>query len=601
MGVCYDWDNAGNWFSHPTASLLVSDFNGDGRSDLLCHTRANGSLDVKLARAGDVKVIWLIAGFTVVTLRIVAPVAAQDFNGDGFKDLAIGAAWEDVGPKAGAGAVIVIYGAGTGLTAVGGVIASQMFDQSSPNVPGAPNDFERFGESLTWGRFNDDQYDDLAIGVPKEADDIGEDLTMAGAVIVIYGSAGGLNPAGAGGAPPAQFWHQNVPGVFDACEIGDLFGTTLSAGDYNGDGYDDLAVGATGEHLDDVNYTDQDAGVVHIIPGSAAGLTAAGSIQWSQAWIGGGTVSEEGDHFGGTLATGNFNGDLFDDLAIGAPEEDLSDVVTTSGEVDVLYGHPAGLGAGGNAQIWTESSPLIGTGAQSNNRFGAAIAAGDFDGDGDDDVAFGAPGRAVGGNAVAGVVHTLKSNAASGIGGQGGVGETWSFSTAGIPGDAGAGEQFGEALASGDFNGDLKDDLAIGSPRDSVGAIAFTGTIVAIYGSPAGLKARLNNGAVIAAQMWHQNKRDVPGACAAGDFFGWPLVAADFDKDSIDDLAIGVQFDVVAGLSAGAVNVIYGAPTPTGLSANAAPVNAQIWHQNRPGVPDAAAADERFGAAFARQ
>src|SRR5690606_18558194 len=49
-----DWVNAGNWCSHATAKLLVSDFNGDGRSDLLCHTAANGGLDVKLAQPGDV-------------------------------------------------------------------------------------------------------------------------------------------------------------------------------------------------------------------------------------------------------------------------------------------------------------------------------------------------------------------------------------------------------------------------------------------------------------------------------------------------------------------------------------------------------------------
>jgi len=49
-----DWESTINWCTHPSATLIVSEFNGDARSDLLCHTRSNGGIDVKLARAGDV-------------------------------------------------------------------------------------------------------------------------------------------------------------------------------------------------------------------------------------------------------------------------------------------------------------------------------------------------------------------------------------------------------------------------------------------------------------------------------------------------------------------------------------------------------------------
>jgi len=522
----------------------------------------------------------------------------QDYNGDGFADLAVGVPGEDVAGKADAGIVIVIYGSAAGLVAAGNqgaVIPAQRLSENTAGVPGVADDAEFFGRALAWGNFNGDQFDDLAIGVPFEGGDINPNLFDAGAVIVIYGSAAGLDPVGAIGA---QIWHQDIAGIPDAAQTSDRFGSALAAADFNGDGKDDLAIGAPGEHFDDANHSDADAGAVNVIYGSPVGLAPAGAILWSQTIIGGGTTSELGDGFGSAFATGDFNNDGKDDLAIGAPHEDLSDLLTDSGEVDVLYGNAGGLGAAGGAQIWTESTPLIGTGAQSNNLFGSAIAAGDFDGDADDDVAFSAPGRAAGGAWGAGVVYILKSSPANGVGGGGGIADEWHFGTPGVPGAVGANERFGESLESGDFNGDQHDDLAIGAPFDAVGAIAQAGTVVALYGTPAGLKARPVDGAIITAQLWHQNRPGIPGVAAIAETFGWPLFAGDFDGDGSADLAVGITGDGVGGVIAGAVNVVYGSPAAGGLGGIGI---AQLWHENRPGVPDAVDANDGFGAGLPRR
>jgi hypothetical protein len=114
--------------------------------------------------------------------------------------------------------------------------------------------------------FNGDGAADLAIGAPGEG--LGPGQASAGVVHVLYGSAGGLTAAG------SQLWSQDSPGVAGVAEAGDGFGGALAAGDFNADSRADLAVGVLGEN--------QGRGVVHVLRGSASGLTATGSQLWSQ-------------------------------------------------------------------------------------------------------------------------------------------------------------------------------------------------------------------------------------------------------------------------------------------------------------------------------
>ena len=200
------------------------------------------------------------------------------------------------------------------------------------------------------GDFNGDGRADLAVGVAEEN-------ISAGVVHVLYGSPSGLTATG------SQLWSQNSPGIADGAEFEDSFGSSLAGGDFNGDGRADLAVGALGEN--------DFAGVVHVLYGSASGLTAAGSQLWSQNSPGIEGVAEASDLFGDALAAGDFNGDGRADLAIGAPREN-----NARGVVHVLYGAAAGGLSATGSQLWSQDSPGIAGVAEANDFFGNTLAAG---------------------------------------------------------------------------------------------------------------------------------------------------------------------------------------------------------------------------------
>jgi hypothetical protein len=154
-----------------------------------------------------------------------------DFNNDGFADLAVGVFGENPG-----GAVNVLYGTASGLTGTG----SQFLTQDSPGVPGGSEPGDSFGEALAVGDFDGDGFADLAVGVGFE--DLGA-IVDAGAVNVLYGTTSRLTGTG------SQLFTQDSPGVGSSAEGEDDFGGTLVAGDFDGDGFADLAVGVWRENV----------------------------------------------------------------------------------------------------------------------------------------------------------------------------------------------------------------------------------------------------------------------------------------------------------------------------------------------------------------
>src|SRR5215218_9493993 len=110
--------------------------------------------------------------------------ARIDFNGDGFDDLAVGAQSEAVGSVQGAGAVNVLFGSADGL-----VPSPAILVQGSGGVGGSVDANDTFGAALAQGLFNDDDFFDLAVGSPGEADG---GASAGGAVNILYGSAAGL-------------------------------------------------------------------------------------------------------------------------------------------------------------------------------------------------------------------------------------------------------------------------------------------------------------------------------------------------------------------------------------------------------------------------
>jgi FG-GAP repeat len=156
-------------------------------------------------------------------------------------------------------------------------------------------------------------------------------------------------------------------------EAGDLFGWAIAIGDFDGDGYGDLAIGVPGEDVSDIS----NAGLVDVLFGTSNGPSTTRTQIWTQNSAGVADVAEPGDEFGYALSAWNFGKGPQADLAIGVPLEDIVSSSTgalqlNAGAVHVLYGSATGLTATGS-QFWTQDSFGILDVAQPGDRFGNSL------------------------------------------------------------------------------------------------------------------------------------------------------------------------------------------------------------------------------------
>ena len=186
-----------------------------------------------------------------------------------------------------------------------------------------------------------------------------------GAVNVIFGSSTGLVSDG------DQYRNQNSTSIIGKAELGDAFGFSVSVGDFNGNGYADLAVGVPGEDLEPID----EAGSVNVIYGASTGLISTDNQLWNQDSADITGTAEDGDQFGYTVLAENVGNGSQADLIVGVPFEDNGGV-TDNGGVNVIYGKKTGGLSATDEQYWNQNSTDIKDSAEDYDDFGFSLALG---------------------------------------------------------------------------------------------------------------------------------------------------------------------------------------------------------------------------------
>jgi len=392
------------------------DFNGDGFADLAAGS-SNTNKGMAALYFGNGNSFDAVAGTSAegdTEDRLAyASLVLADFDGDGYADLAAGAYSAD----SFAGYTAVYYGnAGGTLPAI-------------PDLTIAGPAAGAFsGSAIAAGDVNNDGYADLAVS------EYGYD-SATGRVLVYFGSSSGLTDT------PAETL--GMGGTF----ANYYFGKSLAFGDGNGDGFEDLAIGAMGYSAG------QGAAIVYYGDDTAP-------FDTSSSWF----FGNAGSNFGLSAAFGDINDDGYDDLAVSTPSY-------ADWQVKVFYGSAAG-----NTTTGASTLP-----SRAGVSFGARLAIADIvDGDGYGDLIVSATADETGSNTNTGMVYVYPGSATV----------VWSTPDENLmlEGES-ENAQFGWALATGDCNLDGYADLLVAAPYDDGAGLTDRGKLYLYTGTVTGISS----------------------------------------------------------------------------------------------------------------
>ena len=483
-----------------------------------------------------------------------------DVNGDGIDDVIVGASEADPGGRADAGKSYVVFGRTEPMTAA---LELSALNGTNGFVLNGIDAGDASGASVSGaGDVNGDGIDDLVIGAPNADRFLGE-------TYVVFGRTNGFSSvlelsalAGSDGF------------VLRGADAGDYAGSSVSgAGDVNGDGIDDLLVGAPGG--DPYSYPNprSNAGETYVVFGRKAGFDSVldlANMAADRGFVVNGVSADDASGHSVSDA-GDVNGDGVDDLIIGAPNAEFGPYSGTTGVSYVVFGRKED----GFAAV-LELSALNGldgfalNGANADDRAGQSVSgAGDINGDGVDDLLIGADG-------VDGVLGTygLTDSGASYVvfGRMDGFDAPVFLSTLdGTNGFAVVGasqyDQLGRSVSgAGDISGDGIDDLLIGAPyADASGTYApDTGNSYVVFGRTGASEPLIVLSGLSGLSGLDGSEGFTLKGVDAHDNSGTSVSGAgDINGDGIDDLLIGApRSDIGSEYDAGEAYVVFGTPGP---------------------------------------